>query len=150
MTPSGGAEGYARGAWRGAVEGAALGVVLVVFRLARLWLGGADAEGFGDHQGEVWLYSSIVVAVMASIFGVGRAISGGWIGSLAGATALGLGGLAIGARSLPPTAGPPGLLGLLGVGGLAGAFVGAIVERLVWQRRGGPQGRDTPEGDGPA
>jgi hypothetical protein len=150
MTPTAESQDHLRGALRGAVEGAALGFVIVVVRMIRLWLGGADTDELGDHLGEIGLYSFVVICTMAYIFGMGRAISGGWVGALVGAAAMGLGGLGIGAQILRPTPGPPiGLFALLAVGGLIGAFLGAVVERFVRQRRGRQQGRETPVGDGP-
>jgi hypothetical protein len=135
MTRASKTESALKGGFRGAAEGAVLGLIVVPLRLTWKWIAASEPVEFSDHLGEIILYSAAYIASLAFIFGVGRAISGGWFGSVAGACLLGLVGVWLGGHiQIPGTVNPQSIFAGLGIGGAMGAVLGAIAERLVWQR----------------
>ncbi len=131
----------------GVLEGATIGCFLLLFRFARFWWKGNGLEEFQAHLGEAGLYSAIVIVSTSYIFGVGRGISGGWLGSLAGAATLGIAGIWIGGQVFPMATGLlVGLLAPLGLGALTGALLGAFLERF-FTKRGAMQSDQAPSAE---
>jgi len=161
MMPPSTPKEYLKGALRGIGEGAAYGFAVLLFKLARAWWSGALQNEAPPSLGEIAAGVAFVVGGSAFVFGVGRAISGGWIGSMTGAVVLGLFGLWLGVVSgatlqLAFLFARPGesihFLGatlIFAVGAVVGAILGAIAERAIRQRRGVHKVQDNPGGEGP-
>ena len=155
-------EEYLKGALRGIAEGAGVGCAVILFRVARAWLSGEMRNEAPPHPGEIAVVVAIIVGSTAFVFGVGRAISGGWIGSSTGAVVLGLLGLGFVVFCVPQVGRPLGRL-FMGLGdGIAtaaalfsifavfaalGAVLGATAERAIRLKHGVNKAHDKPGGE---